>query len=191
MKVETYEVEQANSEATSLATDGAAWELVEMLGLTGQKRLIEPKTATRNPYRAMTKQEGLVYGALLTEKKKLEDYDVDAIPLRVLQVAAHAKETGLFKELQIWYAEPYVLKDDPILVGQIETTPYNYAFHMLARWGESLQTLEQLEAVAVNVLRKLRLDDLRVIADQVANLTKQMEITNNLKTLASKPNFYP
>ncbi len=64
-QVETFEQEDASvSEATTLATDAAAIELIESLGLKGQQTLINGPTLTRLPYRAMEKREALVYGAL-------------------------------------------------------------------------------------------------------------------------------
>lgn len=47
MKVETYEIEDArSSEASAMAHDSEALELIEKLGLEGQKRSANSDTAT-------------------------------------------------------------------------------------------------------------------------------------------------
>lgn len=153
MKVETYEVEEVQGELGNMAADAEAQELIEKLGLEGQRKLFNPETCTRNPYRVMSKQEHLIYSALMRNKCSVEKYDIDTIPLRVLQVAAHAKDCGLFESLEVWYSDPAVLKDDPILVGYVRDGGER-RIHLLARWGRALQALEQLEALAVTQARK-------------------------------------
>lgn len=191
MKVETYEVENsAAPEVATMAQDAEAQELIERLGLNGQRKLLNPETATRNPYRAMTKQEQEVYNAVLECKTELSDYADDCIPLRVLQVAAHAKECGLFDRIEVWHASPAVQIDDPLLVGRVKTGDYSYRFHLLARWGRELQTLEQLEAIAVRVLRESRLESLRKIAIEVTTLMKNIEVATTIKGMGGEPRFY-
>lgn len=153
MQVETYEIEDATSEASAMANDAAAVELIEKLGLAGQSSLMNKDTVTRVPYRAMEKQEMLIYRALCDEDVALEQYSADAIPVRVLQVAAHAKETGMFKKLRVWYPSEARI-DDPVLVGVITKKLYpdkpeydsltSDTFYILARWGKTLLPLEKL-----------------------------------------------
>lgn len=190
MEIETYEIEQAASEATAMAQDGAALELIESLGLEGQKRLLNPETGTRNPYRVMDDYEQTVYNAVLTEHVELNAYDADTIPLRVLQVAAHAKECGLFHKIEIWYAPPATLKDDPILVGYARKSSYESTLHILARWGKSLLPLEQLEAMAVNSLKKTRADQLRQIIAKATSRLAVVEAACSLEPLKSVPNYW-
>lgn len=165
MQVETYEIEDASSEASAMANDVVALELIEKLGLAGQKRISNPDTVTRIPYRVMEAREMLVYKALCDADQKLEDYSADAIPLRVLQVAALAKESAMFGQLRVWYPQEARI-DDPLLVGVIKTRMYpddeKYAsltkdtFYLLARWGKTLLPFEELEQMAVKFCRARR-----------------------------------
>lgn len=148
MQVETYEVEEINSsEAATMAADAEAMELIEKLGLSGQKALSNPETCTRQPYRLLTTLETNTCSVLFPEHTRLENYAQGPIPLRVLQVAAHAKETGLFKHLEVWHpANPY--DKDPVLIG-IATDPrphwdWNSVPFLLARWGDALQSWDEL-----------------------------------------------
>lgn len=191
MKVETYEVENsAAPEVATMAQDAEAQELIERLGLNGQRKLLNPETATRNPYRAMTKHEEGIYNALLTCRTSLEEYADDCIPLRVLQVAAHAKECGLFDKIEVWHTSPAIQIDDPVLVGRVKIGDYSYRFHMLARWGRELQTLEQLEAIAVTFLRQSRLDALRKITAEVETWIKTVEKATTINGMGGEPRFY-
>ena len=193
MQVETYEVEQPTSEIAEMANDGAAVELIEKMGLDGQKRILDPKTNTRNPYRAMEAVELRIYGALLTEHQKLKDYGNDAIPLRVLQVACHANDCGMFDDLEVWSATPAVSIDDPILVGTTQRKArwggQETCYFLLARWGKSLLPLEQLEAIAVKLLRFKTLGKLRAIQREVASRITEIEESNDIAEVASQPCF--
>lgn len=66
MQVETYEIEDVTSEASQMANDSAALELIEKLGMVGQNRLMNKETVTRVPYRN-AEEEIQVYKALNPE----------------------------------------------------------------------------------------------------------------------------
>lgn len=143
MNIETYEVEELkSSEATTMAADSEAIELIEQMGLKGQQILCNKDTATRLPYRKMTALEHLVFSTFCPQQTPLEDYASGIIPLRVLQVAAHCKQTGFFKHLEVWH--PADVKVDPVLVGIWEERPYVRHPFLLARWGEVMPTFEEL-----------------------------------------------
>lgn len=174
-QVETFEIEDASvSDATTLAADHEAIELIQSLGLKGQEKLVNAGTVTRLPYRAMEAREALVYGALFDGRTKVEDYSAEAIPLRVLQVIAHARETEMFNGgLIIWHPRTHVVRD-PVLVGIKKVLSYpdqpQYSnlttdvYFILARWGKALLPLEQLEAMATDLCRKARLSKLNEVA---------------------------
>lgn len=151
MKVETYEIEEMNSsEASCLAADGEAALLIERLGLAGQQDLANPKTATRFPYPRMSAREELIYGLCFPERTEVTRYRAGIIPVRVLQVLAFCKD-GEFKQcghMEIWHtATP---KEDPILVAREHQ--YGGGNHLLARWGDSLKTLDELAKFAKPLL---------------------------------------
>jgi len=137
MKVETYEVEEINgSEASTMAADSEAIELIEKMGLAGQRKLTNPETATRIPYRKMSALEQIVFGLHCPINTRLEEYSSGPIPLRVLQVAAHCKEHELYPRLEIWHPEDAKL--DPVLVGRTKDNTWENAdLFLLARWGEA------------------------------------------------------
>lgn len=156
MQVETYEVEEINSsDAATMAADSEAIELAEKMGLKGQIKLTNTTTATRCPYRRITNEEMAVYSTLFPKTTELYQYEDGIIPLRVLKVASHAKDCGYFGKLVVWHPEPG--KTDPVLIGiHVEKHP-THSFdvtteYILARWGDSLQSFEQLQAKAKKVL---------------------------------------
>lgn len=198
MKVETYEIEDAMTEASAMAHDSEALELIEKLGLEGQKKSANTDTATRVPYRAMEEREMQIYKALCDESCALEKYSADAIPLRVLQAAAYAKECGMFHALQVWYPSEAKI-DDPILVGVIRKPLYpddpRYAsltsdkFHMIARWGKELLPLEQLEAIAMNLMRKRRVSQLKKVLVEAQTALTTAQETEDIGELSKTVSF--
>lgn len=197
LQIETFEAEDAShSDATTMATDSEACALIQSLGLKGQEKLVNGTTITRLPYRAMEAREMLVYRALCSETAKVEDYSAEPIPLRVLQVLAHARETGLFERIEVWYPKTAKI-DDPVLVGVRKTRTYpdddRYAnlttdhFHILARWGKTLLPLEQMEAMGVDLLRKARLNRLTELAAQVRHALEATKESMDLAYLGKQP----
>lgn len=156
MLVETYEIEETQSEAATLAADSESIELIERLNLIGQLGLTDTKTATRFPYRKMTKREADVYGVLCPRRARLESYSDGIIPVRVLQVAAHANETGFLKSMEVWFPENADIKD-PVLVGMREAKNEHgwndTERYILARWGEVLEDLSTLAIEATKLVR--------------------------------------
>lgn len=160
MQIETYEIEESKEELALLAADSEAIELIDKLGLAGQKKLSNGKTVTRFPYRKMTKEESSVYGLLFPKRSLLEDYSDGIIPVRVLQVAAHAKETGFLSKMVVWHPENADIPD-PILVGSRPDPVHSWIeeVFILARWGTALESLEVLAKKAKAVwLNKVKAD---------------------------------
>lgn len=155
MQVETFEVISIDEQGGQIINEEVneeALALIERLGLKGQMQLIreseagEEQVVTRVPYRAMTAEEGAVYRACFPETSALEKFRQSAIPLRVLQVAAHA--APMFELLEVWH--PKEDRDDPLLVG-VRKDPeatYRRQQFVLARWGEALVPFEELRTRA-------------------------------------------
>lgn len=139
--VETFEVEEVASETVECSDE--ARELMEKLGLKGQQA-IAGTSGQRQPYRRMTRDEWFVYKVLCPQDTQLRDYDGEPMPLRVLQVAAHASECGMFKELRVWSRESARIKD-PVLVGVgSDKNDWNKPPYILARWGDMLDEMPAL-----------------------------------------------
>lgn len=172
MQVETYLIEDASSEASAMANDAAALELIERLGLSGQQKIANTETITRNPFRVMEAREMAVYKAICDKDDLLEKYAADAIPLRVLEVAAKAKDCGMFQQLRVWYPSEARI-DDPVLVGVVKKYPYpdhpekwmrditSDVFYILARWGKTLLPFEKMEEQAIRMCRARRISGLK------------------------------
>jgi len=159
MKVETYEVisddpSQGDNALTNELESAEAVVLIESLGLAGQRKLLvkigDADAPIRNPYRQMTQAERNIYGVMCPKVVELSEYEEGPIPIRVLQVAAHAKE--FFPRLEVW-CDPGS-RDDPLLVGADHTSTYSVKVrHLLARWGDVLYSMDELIAKAVPRIR--------------------------------------
>lgn len=153
MQVETYEVTELDATG-ELECEADAVNLIEELGLTGQQELISGhgKTKQRMPYRKMTAEEFRVYDTIFERKANIKTYGDEPIPLRVLQVAAHAKD--VYDELQVWHKPNADIKD-PILVGVKKGAGYGEReLFLLARWGDILQPWGEIVKLAAGILRE-------------------------------------
>lgn len=155
MQVETFEVEEMPG-GTTPEIEAEAVQLIETLGLTGQKELLVPKadaTAERIQFPEMTAQEQAVYRELFPQQTEVENYSAALIPLRVLQLISYVKEQEHFLGLQVWHKK---MRDpDPILVGRRKGDK----LYLIARWGDALKQFKDLieEARAAAVLRIRRI----------------------------------
>ena len=150
MLVETFEqqVEQHPE-----ACDEAA-RLIEELGLSGQQTLMHPEKqdTTRCPYRQWSELEAEVYSLLCPSTDAVGDYDADAIPLRALQVLAHAKSLDIYTDFKVIHAANPAIKD-PVLLG-IPTNGNTWdrsKWHLLARWGAELDEFPVLMEKAAKI----------------------------------------
>lgn len=144
MQVETYE-EQEVAEMTEEKCE-AVQELIEKLGLEGQEEFYKKDTSTAPfPYRRMTLQEKFVYSVLFPSVTEIGKFRSGAIPLRVLQVAAHAKELYAGEcKLLVWHSAD--VRKDPVLVlsATDPTEKWRKAEYVLARWGDALEEFSVL-----------------------------------------------
>lgn len=154
MLVETYEVTETFHDGPEC--DAEAIKLIEHLGLEGQKELVKivDNKEARCPYRLMTAQEVFVYGTLCPQRTNITKYKSGPIPLRVLQVAAHAQE--LFSHILVLHPKD-PKEPDPVLVGvENDYQWYNLGQlkpSILARWGDILEPFDVLANRAADVFR--------------------------------------
>ena len=115
MLVETYEVTEIDAEGTP-ECEAEASELIEKLGLEGQRKLYRENgnQQTRIPYRKMTAEEKFVFKEVMPRQVELKKYEDGPIPVRVLQIAAHAND--LFNHVVVWCPKTSDEKD-PLPVG--------------------------------------------------------------------------
>lgn len=145
MQVETFEQTEVVGGKLEDENSPEALEIIESLGLQGQKKMTkesEGGVITRCPYRTMNIKELRVYECLFPQKTEIQKYQASMIPLRVLQVAAHAKSLDLFDRIEVWgeISKPR----DPILVGIKKTDSWSHDNYILARWGDALESFEVL-----------------------------------------------
>lgn len=186
MEIETYEQNEITPEGIESNEEQIA--LINELGLEGQQSLISGDGVDLCPYPLMTDEERYIYKTILPKKSSIEEYKDGPIPLRVLQVIAHAKTLDTFKYLYI-YSEPSIDVDDPILIGTNESywdLDHNNPVWLLARWGKELAPLHELKVMAdkINSTRLVqkfskRIDDMKMaiqrIHDGTASLPEMME----------------
>lgn len=149
MVVETYE--QVESNDIEIEDREQCADLCKTLGLEGQQSLMSDETKEICPYRKMTKDEYFVYSKVLTAHSDVKKYSDGPIPLRVLQVIAHATALEFFEEVKVWHAENADIKD-PIAVG-VRKDGYDRSYYLLARWGDALAPLAELRRFAVDKYR--------------------------------------
>ena len=175
MEVETYECQEAAAEPTRRGKRRG--NLIEKLGLEGQKRLTTKTEAgmdTRCPYREMTRDEN--------------KYAHSPVPLRVLQIASHAMDLGLFRECVVWHATSAV-EPDPILVGRfIDSNNPDYEWYdkqfILARWAESLETFVVLLRQACEHKRRDLADQVRAAGRNIQQLAGAAEGMTDAQVVA-------
>lgn len=165
MQIETFECNEVAHEPIEIAEEASA--LIADLGLAGQEGYIKrrnDKVEQRCPYRLMTAEEIGVYKTLCPEASKIEKYDAAPIPLRVLQIASHAKQVIPGVRLMIWDKVKHVVKD-PVLVGEVGYEWNPDKTYILARWGEQLDTFATLMSMAVAEIReRLKKDAAKFLA---------------------------
>lgn len=191
MQVETFEeisVDVANDgTVVNELVSEESLALIETLGLQGQRGLVrraqgvdtDDTTETRIPYRQITAEESRIYSLVMPEKTDLPEFDLGPIPLRVLQVAAHARP--MFTKLVVWHQAN--VKEDPILVG-IRTDPASKwgaeQTFILARWGEVLVPLDELRLKARDILiakSKLAISEAKAeVAKFESTLKEQVDV---------------
>lgn len=159
MKVETYEVMSIDVDSENRVLDeirsSEAVQLIEELGLKGQHQFLQKESGAavvRFPYRRMTLEESRIFKVICPSETDLQDYSDGPIPLRILQVAAFAKD--FCKKVVVWHPESAVEKD-PILVGKMKGRngwEWEQEDYLLARWGDELVTLDEARELAMTKL---------------------------------------
>jgi hypothetical protein len=153
MQVESFECTETIEE--QYEQNEEANTLIEQLGLEGQKTLLCPsndENPVRCPYPEATKEQRWVFEQICPNKIKLKDYKRTTIPLRVLQIAAHANSLDIFKEIVVWDKEDSQLKD-PVLIGLGGDSTWNPTIYLLARWGDELESWNTLLNKAAEIWR--------------------------------------
>lgn len=189
MQVETYEIEDSkHSDASTMALDAEAAALVEALGLEGQKSLQNPETLTRCPYPVAEAEDVTLFRVLNGESCAPENYNLDPIPVRVLQVLQHAKSLDFFTHYQVWYPKRARVQD-PVLVAFRTWRPPGRTWdttdtYILARWGKMLEPLDVLSKRAVEAAREKFLSQMEEFGAKIELAKAVAKKTGSLEYLA-------
>jgi len=162
MAVEIY-LEPELAEMVSNPEINEEWkQLAESLGMEGQLKLVTPKSETEtnnaSPYIHMNAKAERVFAILCPEVVNYKKYEKSTIPRDVLKEIAIAEKEGYFEKICIWYDDA---SPDPLVVGYIKVSSYEYVKHMVARFGDELLPFEELEIKAINRLKKRMNDKLK------------------------------
>jgi hypothetical protein len=186
VQIETFECQEVASEPTEISQEAA--DLIHKLGLDGQKDFLpsdEPKECrSRSPYRVMTKEEEAVYGTLCPIMVKAKNYSDSPIPVRVLQIGAHASACIPNLVLYVWDKEKSVVHD-PVLVGYVgEYYMSGHKKYILARWGAELDTFATLRDMAVKVIREKMTAAANRLLAQLKDATSATILNKRTETIA-------
>ncbi len=192
MQIETFEVislDEQHGDVMNELVSEEALAIIDKLDLSGQKGLLDEREAdgervtTRVPYREVTAEELAVFGAVLPRKVRLEVYRDGPIPLRVLQVAAHAK--GFFESLEVWCPQNEHERD-PLLIG-IKGRYSQETRFILARWGEILEPLETLRQKARPIVLARAKQQLAEAKSAVAEFEATLDASIDAFLLGGEP----
>lgn len=178
--VETFECHEVAHEPIEIAQEAVS--IIDELGLTGQRNFIAKpgdKMTTRAPYRTMTEEEIGVYSTLCPDQIEIERYNGSPMPLRVLQIAAHAKQTIPGLKLEVWDKKQMFVKD-PVLVGKIGGSRWSsdYKVYILARWGSELEAFAILRDKAIASIRERLRDEAKSLLSMIDTVSSENLLTN-------------
>lgn len=158
-------------------------EICETINLKGQASLVKTgENEVRNeppPYMYIDPKTQNIIRALCPRKAKVADYKASTIPLDVLREAKRCMENDWYPGgLYVFYDDK---SPDPFLVGQLSPDSWGTEYHLIARWGNELLPMEELEIKAIARLRQSaqiaanRLSaEVRMILDDVDGFVARM-----------------
>ena len=192
MQVETYEIDEVKEESVEMSQE--AIELAESMGLEGQLKLVtekkETQELTRFPYRRMKREEEAVFKVLCPCSVPAKEYSAGPMPLRVLQILAHAQSLSTLTQVSVWYADAE--EKDPVLVAIDGTEAYRDGPYILARWGEELDAWPQLVKKALIRWRertRAALEEIKVKVERDLALLESATI-EKMRDHRSHPTYY-
>jgi hypothetical protein len=177
MQVEDYKIEvKCVDDANQAMQDGVAMELIERLGLDGQKKLLNPATGSRSTFKMMMKLEFNVFETLFPNKTNLKEFKSEAIPVKALQAIDEAVQSGVYQRIEIWWSEEMT---DPLavgVIGQSNPQPWNADYidvksrHLICRWADALIPFDRLITMARKKFESSRRHELKkIIASYTAD----------------------
>lgn len=120
------------------------------------------------PFQEMNRSEIHTWETYCPNKQDLEKYK-DAVPLDVLRLATIVKEKGWFYKIQVWSENKEEI--DPIMVGVLNKE-YGSPLYLLARWGLSLKSFEEVREMA----KKIWLENRTVrLNKEIKDATRHLE----------------
>lgn len=192
MEIETYEIEEITGELGVMAADSESIELIEKLGLNGQKGLCDKTTDTRFPYPQISEREALVYSTIFPQKTKIEEFSSGIVPLRILQVVAHVRQFDFISRIEVWHPTDARQKD-PVLVAVQKHPQYTWTdgpTYILGRWGDALESLDALATKASKIWAAKIRAELLTIQNRVQSELQTVESLAEAAFLTGKARTY-
>ena len=159
-----------------------AANIAERMGMAGQVQ--RRAAAATKAFAELTLDQEIVFKHFCPRETPLETYQVDTIPLRVLEVAEQCKPH--FEKMVVWHPA-LASEKDPILLGvnKDKTHTWKTLHFPLARWDEVLDEFPAMvKRVREHPLRA-RKAELAVLAIEAKAVLRRMEIDPDVCTLAN------
>lgn len=130
-------------------------EILKELGLEKQVALYDKKNGATEAFKYVpaTNEQLAVYLTNFPNVHKLEDFNLEVIPHRVLEILKDAKNTNRFTNFGIM-CDNATIKEDPILFGAIKTGEHSFTYYLIARWGRSLAPYSELKTKAIEKYKR-------------------------------------
>jgi hypothetical protein len=161
--VETFLVEET-IELIHDADKLEKWNrFVDSLGLKGQTSIVK---TDKSPVPFLWMNETLVnaFDTLCPKKVKIEEYNLQPIPLEILELVSLSKQENYFDLVQIWYNDD----KDPVCVGLIFSDSgsdwsreYNAKKYLIGRWADVKASLDTLIERARKLFIHTRTNELK------------------------------
>lgn len=174
-QVEIYEIE---ADPIGTAQDIASLrELHKRAGADGQDTLLPVNDEMRpNRFPLLKQSELNVIRVLCPTQVKLKEYSNEAIPRRVLELAAKVNEAGLFDKGL--YVNHNAGKSDPFLIGKRQDPESSWRTNnfLLARWDDELCSWNELVERARKVLKRRISTELIAGKKEIEALQETMDV---------------
>jgi len=178
VKVETYEIFSSIDVDEEVKKEEL--QLIRELDLQGQKDM----EGFTNPYREIGKEFKFIFEKIHDIKTDISEYKTTPIPLQVLQIIHHARGLNIFKSFKVWHSH----RTQPILVAY--TDDYG-AQYILARWGETLDSIDDLKSMSANIARNKAMAKGKKIKAEIEAYMKSIEQMTDKELFYSDLNLDP
>lgn len=150
--------------------------IVVKLGLTGQKE-ISSKEKSPVPFMHLKQTLVNVFETLCPRKVDFKSFNINPIPVEILDAIALSVREEYFDKIEIWYDDK---SPDPIAIGlryaNEESRKKGYSWQMekyiLGKWGDVKRTFEELTCLAKI---RFKAEQTTSLKENIKRYTRQLE----------------